>query len=349
MAELVDVLALEASESNLMGVRVSLPAQANCFACAETRKDFRSPMYIGAKTTWLCNSRVSLPALDINAITCYAISMNKTSQKVLIRGLEILVILAFAAITFTAVRAEAYHGQSNGAYYRMYRGVKAPPYVVSIRPSSIGEVREKLTITVSGYGFGSDSIIQKNGLNRPTVFIDQEHLLTDIYPGDALPGQNEFLLAVFNQQTGEHSNAAAFTIGSNTLGKGVQVITGSAASANFTSNNLSVRQSSSSSSGSKASSSNNTSRNTSSTNNSGAGKTVSRNDGTNRSGANADEVNENYSELTASALLGSNDSFWPSGLLQWILAAIMIVLIISLWRYVHRSPEKYFTSPMKHA
>lgn len=59
-------------------------------------------------------------------------------------------------------------------------------------------------------------------------------------------------------------------------------------------------------------------------------------------------INESYGSLTANALLGSN-SFMPSGLIQWIFFALLILAIIFLWRYVHRSEEKYMIKPMKHA
>ncbi len=64
--------------------------------------------------------------------------------------------------------------------------------------------------------------------------------------------------------------------------------------------------------------------------------------------ATASDVNPNYGSLTANALFGSN-SFMPSGLIQWIVFAILILLIVFLWRYVHGSKEKYMTEPLKHA
>jgi len=57
---------------------------------------------------------------------------------------------------------------------------------------------------------------------------------------------------------------------------------------------------------------------------------------------------ENFNGLTANALLGSN-SFMPNGLAQWIFFVIMVIAIIFLWRYVHRSEEVYMSEPMKHA
>ncbi len=61
----------------------------------------------------------------------------------------------------------------------------------------------------------------------------------------------------------------------------------------------------------------------------------------------ASDVNQNYGNLTANALEGSN-SFLPTGLLQWIILAIIITAIVFLWRYVH-AEEKYLSEPLKHA
>ncbi|MFA5095106.1 MAG: hypothetical protein WC447_00355 [Candidatus Paceibacterota bacterium] len=64
--------------------------------------------------------------------------------------------------------------------------------------------------------------------------------------------------------------------------------------------------------------------------------------------ATASDINESYGDLTANALFGS-DSFMPSGLIQWIIAIVLVLAIIFLWRYVHRSKENYMLEPMKHA
>jgi hypothetical protein len=74
--------------------------------------------------------------------------------------------------------------------------------------------------------------------------------------------------------------------------------------------------------------------------------TTSENTDTNNTVTNND-TNENFSNLTANALLGSN-SFMPSGLAQWIFLIIIILAIIFLWRYVY-AEEEYLAEPMKHS
>jgi len=60
------------------------------------------------------------------------------------------------------------------------------------------------------------------------------------------------------------------------------------------------------------------------------------------------DINDKYGNLSANALFGSN-SFMPTGLVQWVFSIILIITIILLWRYVHKSEEKYMGEPMKHA
>jgi hypothetical protein len=63
---------------------------------------------------------------------------------------------------------------------------------------------------------------------------------------------------------------------------------------------------------------------------------------------NGSTVGENASALASTAILGSN-SFLPSGLMQWILFAIIILLIIIIVRKVLGLGDKYHNTPLKHA
>ena len=184
------------------------------------------------------------------------------------------------------------------------------PTISSIKPDSINGITGKVTITITGNGFTPNSVVRKNNSNRTTTFIDSKNLLVDIYAND-MYNQESFFLTVFNGESGGgYSNALTFTIKNNT--------------ATTTTNN-------NSSSNTNTNTSNTTNTTTTDTNN-----TVSTNDAKN-----------SYGSLTANALVGSN-SVMPSGLIQWILLAIIILAIIFLWRYVH-AENKYMSEPMKHA
>lgn len=56
---------------------------------------------------------------------------------------------------------------------------------------------------------------------------------------------------------------------------------------------------------------------------------------------------ETNSELTANAVFGS-DTFLPSGLIQWILFAILVLLIVILVRKIYGADARYHAEPLKH-
>ncbi len=55
-----------------------------------------------------------------------------------------------------------------------------------------------------------------------------------------------------------------------------------------------------------------------------------------------------YSNLAANSVFGSH-SFMPSGLVQWVILAIFILLIVIFIRRVFGKDEKYYAEPLKHA
>jgi hypothetical protein len=62
----------------------------------------------------------------------------------------------------------------------------------------------------------------------------------------------------------------------------------------------------------------------------------------------SDNDNPDLSGLAANAILGSPNSFWPTGLIQWLLIAILILMAMILWRKIYTS-EKPNHAPLKHA
>ncbi len=56
---------------------------------------------------------------------------------------------------------------------------------------------------------------------------------------------------------------------------------------------------------------------------------------------------ETNSDLTANAVFGDN-GFLPSGLIQWILFAILVLLIVIMVRRIYGGTEKYHATPLKH-
>jgi hypothetical protein len=73
---------------------------------------------------------------------------------------------------------------------------------------------------------------------------------------------------------------------------------------------------------------------------------------TNQSDANStssqDNNTENYSSLAANTAFGSN-SILPSGIVQWIFFAILVLVIVILTRKIFGADQRYYSTPMKHA
>lgn len=101
--------------------------------------------------------------------------------------------------------------------------------------------------------------------------------------------------------------------------------------------------------------SNNTSSNTTTTSNSNSNysnNTQTQNsngyNGANGNNPNNNNADQSESSLAASVIFGSN-GVMPSGLIQWILLAIVILLIIILVRKISGGAERYHNEPLKHA
>jgi len=66
-------------------------------------------------------------------------------------------------------------------------------------------------------------------------------------------------------------------------------------------------------------------------------------------GANVNNANNNSKSLVATVIFGASESFLPSGLIQWVVIAIIILIIIILVRINFSARKNYKESPMKHA
>jgi len=73
-------------------------------------------------------------------------------------------------------------------------------------------------------------------------------------------------------------------------------------------------------------------------------QTINETDNANKS----DEQEEDYSGLAANAVFGGS-GFLPSGLVQWILLAIFILIMVIIARRITGARNKYHSLPLKHA
>ena len=300
---MADALALGASESNLMGVQVSPSAQINVIDLG----------------------------LDFLFYLCYTYSMNKINKNLIVLGLEFIAIIALFVLALPN-DVKAYDE------YSYYRNASNPepsnpkPVLKSIKPNSIENIQNKVTVTLTGFGFIPESVVKKNNASRPTTFIDSDTLLVDIYPSD-MKGQEVIYLTVFNEGPGGGYSQSVKLI-----------IKNSGATANnggYTRNSDGTYNSNSTNTNSNSNSSNNNSNNYEE-NDSNYSNSTSR-----LNNVGLPSENESFGNLTANALTGSK-SFLPTGAMQWIFLAIVVGLIIVLWRYVHDSPQKYMAEPLKH-
>ena len=62
---------------------------------------------------------------------------------------------------------------------------------------------------------------------------------------------------------------------------------------------------------------------------------------------NNDNNGNNASDLASNAIFGTN-GFLPSGIIQWILFGIFILIIIILIRRISGAKQKYEEEPLKH-
>ncbi|MFA5791504.1 MAG: hypothetical protein WC884_00490 [Candidatus Paceibacterota bacterium] len=248
--------------------------------------------------------------------------MSKTNNNSINYGLKLLTILAFGLIFIPFNRASA-----TTSYVNAYKNPvpvsetteenNPKPIVSSISPSSINKGLGTKTITISGGGFVPSSTARINGSNRLTTFIDSSHLLIQTNQTDMSRADGFFITVFNNAPGGGYSNAAFFTIKNQAVS---------------------------------------TSTNTNNTNNDNSYDTYSETNQienqNNTNGINGEnntnETDENYSSLASNAIFGTT-GFLPSGLIQWVLFAIIILLIIIIVRKIFGAKEDFDTSLMKHA
>ena len=69
---------------------------------------------------------------------------------------------------------------------------------------------------------------------------------------------------------------------------------------------------------------------------------------TENSNTTTEKSKESSSSLAANAVFGSN-SFTPSGLIQWIFFAILVLLVVIIVRRFYGADKRYYSTPLKHA
>jgi hypothetical protein len=237
-------------------------------------------------------------------------------NKGLILALGILAILAFSFTVLPKLAGAAAprnytYGSNYDAYGERYVAPTPTPILNSLSPNSAIRGTNPRTVTISGSGFIPSSVARVNNSNRATTFIDPTHLFVQLTTSDMNSGG--FYITVYNGGPGGgYSNAVYFAVNPGVT--------------NNSNNSYNYNQTT----------------------------TYEDNE---TSYVNTYEVNENNNDtnnndgggndLAASVLLGDN-SFLPSGLIQWILVAVLVMLIVILVRKLFGAEERYHAAPLKH-
>ncbi|HEV7701962.1 MAG TPA: IPT/TIG domain-containing protein [Candidatus Paceibacterota bacterium] len=237
-------------------------------------------------------------------------SINKTKIKnSVVFSLFLIAILVFTGAAMPAkASAQSYdEGYDDGYDHFMYTSPNPIPILTSMSPKSANATDSITTITLTGHGFTSSSVARWNGVNKPTTFIDSDHLMMRISPSDMTSAAANFV-NVYNPKRDAYSEALTFKISGFVASKG------------------------------------NTYNNTNSgTSNNSANGTYVR---TENNGANRED--DSASSLASNAIFGAN-SLVPTGLIQWVLFGIVILLIILVVRKFTGASDDYHNSPLKYS
>lgn len=246
--------------------------------------------------------------------------MNKKSITL---GKVLLVTLAFLAIVMVVLpnKASAQY-EDDGYEHFLSKSANPIPEMSSITPRSVKYQDNTTQIMISGRGFMPNSIARWNGQNRTITYIDYNNVIVNLNPEDLR--SNGGYINIYNPNRQAYSNAiqlkvSGYVASNNDNGMG------------NTNYNYSGQ--------------NNGNSNTADSNRNTNGGYFSNE---NQSGNNVNnEGEQNISSLASGAIFGSN-SFAPSGIIQWVLFAIIILLIVIIVRKFFGGADRYHNTPLKH-
>ncbi len=245
--------------------------------------------------------------------------INNQKLNIVINAFVVLAFFAFGLMGMTG-NANAQTTYDNGFHLRTKldytkQSVTNPsPSITSISPDSSNRGVGTKTITITGSGFLSQSVVRMNSFDRSTTFIDSEHLLVKLDNND-LVNAGTFFITVFNKAPdGGYSQAMTFTVNEEN-----SVSTGGNINKNSQNGGANTNP---------------------------EGDTFQK---MGQSGSN-DSQNGNVSvgSLASNTIFGSNN-FMPSGIIQWILLAIIILIIVIIARKVFGGEARYHSTPLKQA
>jgi hypothetical protein len=272
--------------------------------------------------------------------------MKNINKKSINYSLKILTILAFGLLVlpmtvladynvspFYVVGDQIFYSSGNGnTGYNSNQNSQNNnplPYINSINPNYANIGSGAKTVTLIGGGFMQGSVARINGSNRNTTFLDPAHLLVQLTSND-LSQTNGISITVWNRAPGGgYSNAVPFTV--------------RATVSNY--NNTTTYTNTNNSYDNGYSTNYDYNSNYTNTTDTYSNSTQNQEDyNANQNANNGD----NMSNLASNAVFGSN-SFLPSGIVQWVLFGIFVLLIVILVRRIFGARDNYHSAPLKHA
>ncbi len=103
-------------------------------------------------------------------------------------------------------------GVSNSAAFTITAAPNPLPVIATINPNTVNAGGATFTLEVNGTGFVSSSVVQLNGANRPTAFVDASKLTAQIMAEDIATSGEAMIRVVSPAPGGGISNVVTLTI-----------------------------------------------------------------------------------------------------------------------------------------
>lgn len=228
-----------------------------------------------------------------------------------------LILLAFLMLGATVIALMP--KEAKAATFGTYQGYNDPigeeveenptPHISSINPNPLVRNSDTKTITIYGEEFVPGAVAKINGADRNTTVVSSTQIKAElIFSDTAYAG--EHTVTVYNPGKGKRSNTYTLRV--------IEKVVTSVAPAKTT------------------------------TTNSSSATTVKKTTTTKSTNTATDNTDsKDFGGLAAGAIFGG-DGFMPSGIVQWLLLAIFILLIVIIVRKIF-GEKAYHESPLKHA
>ena len=192
------------------------------------------------------------------------------------------------------------------------------PYINSITPDSVTLQRQIIKVTINGSGFLEGSTALFEGQPRTVTFVNSNRLIVQLNEKDITKTGRYYITVTNDAPGGGFSNPVPFTVNKT------PAVTTSTSSTSRTQSNQNSAYGASAITGYESSR-------------------------TNQDIIDYEMRNvETYGSLTSNAIFGRS-AFFPTGILQWILFIILVLVIVFVWRKFFGNAVKYHSTPLKHA